>query len=233
MTLSIIIPAHNEESNIQNVIEDIEKKVRLDHKIVVIDDHSTDKTADLVMELASKYKNKIILKKSLLQPGFANALKTGFENADSDFIIPVMADSCDDALTINKMYQKALEGYDIVCGSRYMKEGKKIGGPKIKTFFSLFVSKTLNKLINIPTQDISNSFKLYRKRVIRNIHIESKGFEISVEVPLRAFFAGYKITEVPTTWIDRKKGKSKFSVFKEGSGYVKLYLWCLWKRIPC
>ncbi len=142
-----------------------------------------------------------------------------------------MADLCDNPQTINKMYGRSKEGFDIVCGSRYMKGGRKIGGHRLKSFFSRFVGISLYLLIGIPTQDISNSFKLYRKKVLDAINIESKGFEISVEIPLKAYFLGYKITEIPTTWLNRKEGESKFEIIKHGSRYVKLYLWAIWKKI--
>lgn len=230
MSLSIIIPAHNEEKNIEKVIKSIEQNVNMEHETVVIDDHSNDKTSEVVQQLAKENKN-IRLVKNDYDQGFTNALRKGFNSASHDMILPVMADLCDDTNTINAMYRIALEGFDIVCGSRYMKGGKKIGGPKVKSFFSRFVGFSLNLFIGIPTKDISNSFKLYRKTIIDSINIESDGFEVSVEIPLKAYFQGYKITEVPTTWINRKEGESKFNTFKHGFRYLKLYLWAIMKAI--
>jgi glycosyltransferase involved in cell wall biosynthesis len=230
MNFSVIIPAHNEEANIEKVINSLENNIAQDFEIVVIDDHCADNTADIVRSLAIKYKN-IRLAKNNDNPGFANALKAGFNNIKSEIAIPVMADLCDDPKVVNKMYKLALAGFDIVCGSRYMKEGKKIGGPLLKTFFSRFVGLSLNFFVGIPTHDISNSFKLYKKKVLENIKIESGGFEISAEIPLKAYFLGFKITEIPTVWVDRKEGKSKFNLFKQGVGYLKLYLWALSKKL--
>lgn len=231
MKITIVIPAHNEEANIEKVIESIERNVHSEHEIVIVDDHCIDKTADIVKGLVSQYQNNIRLVKNDDEPGFANALKTGFSNTRSDIIVPVMADLCDDPQTINRMYDKIIEGFDIVCASRYMPGGRKIGGPKLKGFFSRFVGLSLHFLIGIPTHDIANSFKMYKRGVIDTSNIESEGFEISVELPLKAFFADYKITEVPTTWVDRKCGESKFHVLKQGSNYLKLYFWALWKGI--
>ena len=72
---------------------------------------------------------------------------------------------------------------------------------------------------------------MYKKEVINSITLESGGFEISVELPLKAFFAGYKISEIPTVWKDRKGGHSKFDVSKQSLGYFKLYVWALKRRI--
>lgn len=231
MNFSIIIPAHNEEDNIEQVINGLEHNLDIKHEVIVVDDHSTDNTVDIVRRLAVQYRNNIRLVKNNTTQGFSNALKTGISNANSNIVVPVMADLCDDPNTINRMYEKAQEGFDIVCGSRYMPGGRKIGGPKIKSFFSRFVSVSLHFLIGIPTYDISNSFKLYRRGVIQDINIKASGFDLSVEIPLKAYFLGYKITEVPTTWIDRKDGVSKFKIFKQSQGYLKLYLWAIWKSI--
>jgi len=231
MRFSIIIPAHNEEENIAKVIKALEENVFLGHEIVVVDDHSTDQTRDIVEGLTMQYKNKIRIVVNTKKPGFTNALMTGFAHAQTDYLLPVMADLCDDPDTINKMFEKIQEGYDIVCGSRYIKGGRKLGGPRLKSFFSRFAGVSLHSLIGIPTHDISNSFKMYKKEILDKIKICSQGFEISVEIPLKAYFLGYKITEIPTTWTDRKVGRSKFKVFRQGPLYGRLYLWALWKRI--
>jgi len=228
--ISVLIPAHNEAISIAGTIQQLESDLNLEHEVIVVNDHSSDETAQVVKELSQKFSN-IILVDNNHEMGLANALRTGFDACKGDLIVPMMADFCDDPWTINKMYYKINEGYDIVCGSRYMSGGRKIGGPRLKSFFSRFVGLSLHYLIGIPTYDIANSFKMYKKEVIRSITTEAEGFEISVELPLKAFFSGYEITEVPTTWIDRKRGKSKFHVLKQGSNYFKLYIWALWKEV--
>ena len=81
--------------------------------------------------------------------GFANALRAGFKAASGELIIPVMADLADEPRDINLMYDKIQEGFDIVCGSRYMKEGKKMGGPRIKTLCSFLAGKIIS-IFGIP-----------------------------------------------------------------------------------
>jgi len=231
MKVSIVIPAHNEEANIAQTISSIEDKVKFEHEIVVVNDHSTDNTSGVIRDLSAKYAGRVRLLDNTDNSGFKNALFFGFKSANFQCLLPVMADLCDDPDTMNKMYDKMLDGYDIVCGSRYMKDGRKVGGPIAKTFFSRFFGLSLHFLIGIPTRDVSNSFKLYKKEILDKISIQSTGFEVSVEMPLKAYFLGYKITEVPTVWMDRKEGKSKFHVFKEGPGYIGLYIWAIWKKI--
>jgi dolichol-phosphate mannosyltransferase len=197
MKLSIVIPAHNEEDNIVETINKIESSLDMPHELVVVNDHSTDSTARLVEGLSEKYHN-IKLVENLSDPGFANAIKAGFINSSFDAVIPVMADLCDDLDTINRMFRKLSEGYDIVCGSRYIKGGTRLEGPKFKGFLSCFAGWSLHYLLGVPVHDIANAFKMYRKKVLDGIVIESRGFEISMELPLKAYYSGVKMTEVPT-----------------------------------
>ncbi len=127
MKLSIIIPAYNEEDNIVKVINKIEHSIDIPFELIVVNDHSVDNTARFTEELTRQYGNvRLVENKS--ERGFANAIKTGFSNATGDVFIPIMADLCDDLSTIKKMFDKINDGYDMVCASRYIKGGSRIGG---------------------------------------------------------------------------------------------------------
>lgn len=229
MTIDLIIPVRNEEENIALTIEWIEKNLSLDYKIIVVNDYSEDGTVKLVKQLACKYAN-IILADNDGKKGFAASLKKGFAIAGSDLIIPIMADLCDDIGTIYRMHAKILQGYDVVCGSRYMQGGVKNGGPPIQSFFSRLVGRSLKKLTGMPTADATNSFKCFRRRILEAIDLSGKGFEVSLELALKAYFAGFKISEVPTVWKGRYLGKSKFYLFKVAPDYLRLYLWAIGAR---
>ena len=230
MKLSIIVPAHNEEESISDCLRKVEDSVSFEHELVVVNDHSVDRTGQIVAELASQYKN-IKLVKNNRQGGFANAIRTGFDNATGDVLMPVMADLCDDLSTIPKLWVKINQGFDIACGCRYTKEGARLGGSRFKGLLSRSAGRSLHFLLGIPTHDIANAFKMYRKNVIESIDIKAKGFEISMEITLKAYYLGFKITEVPTVWRERTKGKSSFSVFKLLPNYLLLYIWALLRKI--
>ena len=230
MKLSIVIPAHNEKENIGQVIEQIEGRIKLPFDLIVVNDHSTDKTADIVAGLAEKY-NNITLVENKFMPGFVNAVKTGFANVKTDLVVPIMGDLCDDLETITLMLEKIHAGYDVVCGARYIKGGRRIGGSKVKGFLSSFAGWSFFYLLGIPTHDIANAFKMYRKEVLDSIDIKAQGFEISMEIPLKAYYKGFKITEVPTVWRERTKGKSNFKIFKLLPDYLKLYIWAFYKSL--
>jgi len=231
MKLSIVIPAHNEQDNIIEVINRIEHHLdmqKLDYELVVVNDYSTDATGELVLKMSGP---TIRLIENKLTPGFANALKSGFNSALGEVVVPVMGDLCDDLSAIKEMFNKINDGYDVVCGSRYMKRGARLGGSKIKGFFSRFVGVSLHYLLGLPTRDISNAFKMYRKVVLESMEIESNSFEISMEIPVKAYYSGFKIAEVPTVWRERTKGKSSFRMFRLLPAYLKLYVWAIFKKI--
>ena len=232
MKLSIVIPAHNEQDNIRDVINKIEESLDLDaeYEIVVVNDHSSDNTAGIVLQLSKQYSN-LRLVNNLTEGGFANALRAGFASVKTDVIIPVMADLCDDLGVIKQMFKQIDEGYDVVCATRYIKGGARLGGPKLKGFLSWFAGWSMHYLLGIPTHDIANSFKMYRKKVIDTVDTKARGFEISMEILLRAYYSGFKITEIPTIWKERTKGKSSFKVFKLLPDYIKLYIWAIYKRL--
>ncbi len=224
MMVAIVIPAHNEEEVIAHTVKSLEEKLGIEHEVIVVNDHSLDNTAAVVKDLMKQYPNLKLVDNDRGR-GFASALRKGFSVSNSELIVPLMADSCDTPETIKDMLARAKEGFDIVVGSRYMTGGKKSGGPRLQSFFSRFVGRSLRFIIGIPTCDVSNSFKCYRKGVLDAIKCESKGFEISMELTLKAFFSGFKITEVPTIWKGREIGKSKFYLLKVAPNYIWLDVW--------
>jgi len=230
MKPTIVVPAYNEEANIANVIEQIEKTLDFDYELIVVNDHSKDRTREIVEGLIQKY-NNITLIDNQRPGGFANALKTGFENVKTDVLVPVMGDLCDDLNTIKKMLRDVEAGSDIVCGARYVKEGGRLGGSRFKAMLSGLGGISLHLLLGIPTHDAPNAFKMYRKEVIDNVEINAKGFEISMEITLKAFFKGYKISEIPTVWHERTEGESSFNVLGLLPKYLKLYTWAVAKKL--
>jgi hypothetical protein len=130
------------------------------------------------------------------------------------------------------MYEKILEGYDLVCGSRYMKGSNRIGGNLIKKFLSKSASLALHFLINIPTHDLSNGFNMYRRSIFDEISIESKaGFEILPEITIKSYLNGKRITEVPVEFRERKAGESKFKMWRWMPYYLRWYIYGIIKTL--
>lgn len=225
--LNILIPVYNEAENVEKLFFEINRKVSTPHKIVIIYDSNEDNTLPVVRNIMRE-QNNIKLIKNKYGRGVLNAIKTGFETINNGVVLVVMADLSDDLNKIDSMFRKINEGYDIVCGSRYMKGGKQIGGPRIKKFLSKLAGISLHYLSGIPTHDVTNSFKMYSKEVLKDIKIESKGgFELGMEIVVKAFLKGYRITEVPTIWRDREGGESKFKLWKWLPKYIYWYLFAI------
>ncbi len=202
MKVSIVIPAHNEEESIAPTIRSVLERVTVPYELLVVADHCSDRTEPIIQEFAAKHPQIRMLRNSERKGSYSNAVITGYNAATGDCIVTVMADNCDDPATINAMARKIEEGYDVVCGSRYIKGGRKIGGPWLQDKLSRLVCITLKLLTNVPTWDAANSYKMYRASVLRSLayDIPNAGTEYSMAVLFKSYAADAKITEVPSTW---------------------------------
>lgn len=234
MSISIIIPVYHEEKNIIRVLQYIESSVNTSHEIIIVYDSSDDSTIPVVKQFIQNNKNErifLVRNNKDTKKGVMNAIKTGFANAKGEAIVVVMADLADDISQIDTMYDLIKKGNDIVCASRFMKGGKKIGGPFLKTFLSRVACLTLYYFFKVPTHDATNAFKMYRTAILKDIRIESTGgFEYSLEIILKAWKKGYKIAEIPTVWKDREEGKSNFKILSWLPKYLMWYLTALPKE---
>lgn len=223
--LSIVIPVYNEGKSIGKVITTISKIVKPKHEILVVYDFDEDNTVPVTKKLQKKYK-QVRLVKNTLGRGVLNAARTGIKKARGEAVVVMPGDLADNPNTINKMYEKIKQGYDIVCATRYTKGGKKIGGGFIKTTLSRMAGLATPLLLGIPTTDLSNGFKMYRKKVLRAIEIESDGgWEFATELVIKGHQLGFSVTEVPSVWRDRAYGKSKFKFAKWLPKYFRWYLY--------
>ena len=221
--LAIVIPVYNEEKSFPNTYAEIKKYVKSPHTISVVYDFDEDNTVPVVKRL-QKSDPSLFLIKNNIGKGPLNALIEGFESVKNGPVLVVMADLSDDLRVVDKMLSLYNDGFDIICGSRYMKGGKQFGGPLIKRSLSRIAGISLFYLRRIPTHDITNNFKMYDKKVLSNLKIESKkGFSIAMEITVKSFLAGYKITELPATWRDRTVGEAKFNLWGWLPEYLRWY----------
>ncbi|MFZ0034127.1 MAG: glycosyltransferase family 2 protein [Sedimentisphaerales bacterium] len=230
-SINVVIPVYNEGENIISTLSEMEQKVKTPYKVYIVYDFDEDNTLPVVKDYMQRVPN-IRLVKNKFGKGAANAIKSGFEAVEDGVVLVVMADLSDDLGKADEMFEKINEGYDVVCGSRYMKGGKQIGGPWFKKLLSRGAGVSLHYLIGVPTYDITNSFKMYTKRLLNDITIESdSGFELGMEIVLKAFIKGHKITEVPSVWRDRTAGGSRFRLWKWLPKYLTWYWFGIKGRI--
>jgi dolichol-phosphate mannosyltransferase len=135
-----------------------------------------------------------------------------------------MADGSDDPSRIDAMVELAESGADVVSASRYMKGGKQIGGPLIKRLMSRTAGLTLHWFGGVATHDPTNNFKLYSRRFLDSVAIQSTaGFELALELTVKATLTGRRVAEVPTTWRDRTAGTSNFKLRQWLPHYLRWY----------
>ena len=224
------MPVYNEGVVIEKTIHGVETKVKIPHELLIIYDINEDTTIEPVQKLQKKFP-KVKLVKNIYGKGALNALKTGLKKAKGKAVCVMMADLTDDPVILNQMYREYDQGFDVVAASRYMKGGRQIGGPLIKRILTQTAGLSLHYLVGLPTHDATNSFRLYSKKFLKSVKIESDGgFELATELTVKAHFNGYKVTEVPTTWTYFSK-ESRFYLKKWLPKYLKWYFWAINKKI--
>jgi dolichol-phosphate mannosyltransferase len=228
--LSIVIPARNEEGCIASTVKHLNLELSLQsvpHEIIVVDDHSTDST----WELLQKVTLEIPAVRPVQNPGeggFGRAIVFGLDQMKGDAAVIMMADESDDNRDVVRYWKVLNEGYDCVFGSRFVKGGGVIDYPKVKLWVNRLANRFLKFLFHIKLNDTTNAFKAYRKTVIDGCRpLISPHFNLTVELPLKAIVRGYSWTVVPITWRNRRSGEAKLKLREMGSRYlfICLYIW--------
>ncbi|MFA5143417.1 MAG: glycosyltransferase family 2 protein [Candidatus Omnitrophota bacterium] len=231
-TLSVIAIAHNEEGVIGRVIDKILAGYRDKIlELIIVDDVSTDRTAEIARSrMAREPKVKLVNRKPPC--GVGRAVKTGFKNVDprAAYVLTMDSDFVENMDDIGRMIERMERGdCDGVIGSRFIKGSRMEGYPLTKKIANRLFHYVVRLLFGIKQKDLSNNFKLYKREVIERIPWHSDDFAINAETGILPILAGYKVCEVPASWIgrDEGQGKSKFKLFKVGIGYVKVipYAW--------
>ena len=230
LQLSVVCPVYNEGANIKKLLERLERDIRIPMELIIVYDRDDDDTLPALAKLSPPFPVRTV--KNHFGRGALNAIKTGFREARCEATLVVMADLSDDLSVVPRMHELIHQGYDVVCGSRYMKGGKQIGGPLLKGVLSRIAGLTLNLFAGVPTKDVTNSFKMYRTAFLQALTFESKGgFEIGMEAVVKAYVSGGLIAEVPSTWTDRVSGESRFRLWKWLPNYLRWYFYAFRGRL--
>ena len=232
--LSIVMPAHNEEGCIEDTILKFSKtlkKSNIPHEILVINDNSKDKTEEILKKLQKKIEGLRYINNSPPN-GFGFAVIKGLENFSGDYVAIVMADMSDSPSDLVAFYKKAVEGYDCVFGSRFIKGGKVVDYPKHKLMLNRMGNLIIKILFGMRYNDTTNAFKLYSKETINGLKpFLSHHFNLTVELPLKAIVRGYSYAVLPNSWVNRKTGESKLKLKEMGSRYFFIILYCFLEKL--
>jgi dolichol-phosphate mannosyltransferase len=222
--LSVVVPVYNEGENAVPTLRGLVEQTRTRPlEVLVVHDFDEDTTVPVVKRLQSELP-ELHLHRNDLGRGVLNALKSGLAAAKAPYVLVTMGDGSDDPGDMDAMYALAEGGADVVAGSRYMKGGHQVGGPLLKRTMSRVAGLSLHWLGGLPIHDATSNYRLYSKRLLQKVTIESTGgFELGLELTVKAYVLGMRVAEVPTTWSDRTAGESRFRLWKWLPRYLHWY----------
>jgi len=215
--IGLILPTYCEAANIENLVEEIER-LKLDVSILVIDDSSPDHTAEMVRKLQGEYGNILLLVRPR-KAGLGTAITDGFKvflsmRNSPKCIVTMDADYSHNPIEIPKLIEPIREGYDLVIGSRYC-----LGGAtRDWSIFRHVVSKVANLMtkvrIDARISDYTSGMRCYSTKLVSSMinDLHSQTYEIQIETIRQAHRRRFRIREVPITFVNRKKGKSKLAM---------------------
>ncbi len=218
----VIIPTFNEKENIEKMIHKVFSLPKKFH-LLIIDDGSPDGTGEIIKSLQSNYTNTLFLIERNGKLGLGTAYIKGFKWAlekKYDFIYEMDADFSHDPDDLERLYNACIDGADLAIGSRYVSGGKVKNWPMSRILMSYFASVYVNMILWMGIKDTTAGFKCYRRKVLESIDLRKirfMGYAFQVEMKYTAHLHGFKLVEVPITFVDRVLGSSKMSakIFKE------------------
>jgi glycosyltransferase involved in cell wall biosynthesis len=213
MHADIIIPVYNEGLNIQSVLESFRRELAFPYRVLICYDFEEDSTLAALRPLTGEdYRYETVKNHGR---GVFAAIQTGLSRTTAPLVFTFPADDDYNAPRLNAMMEKASEGFDIVCASRFMRGGCMRGCSLIKAFLVRAAAFLLYHFARIPTHDPTNGLRLFSRRVVESMPIESRvGWAFSLELLVKCHRLGWPIAELPAEWHERKAGRSRFRILR-------------------
>lgn len=226
--ISIVLPAYNEEENVDRCLEaviDCMEKLGIDrYEVIFVNDGSTDNTAKKAEEWSAR-NDRIKVIHHPVNLGYANALKSGFESVSMPLVFYTDSDNQFDVKELKVLLEHIGE-YDIVTGFRVYRFD-----PLSRLVLSWGFNLLVRLIFRINAKDIDCAFKLFKRKVLENIHIESKQFFVDAEVLAKASYLGFRIKEIPVKHYPRSAGRSSirpthipYTLWELAKMWVRIYL---------
>jgi glycosyltransferase involved in cell wall biosynthesis len=219
-TVSVIIPAYNEEKTIGNVIaETISVMDSLDtpYEIIIVDDGSTDRTR----QIATTYKATVLSNGRNRGKGYA--MRKGFQRAQGDIIVTIDADGAHNPKEIPDIITPLFNGTDIVAGSRFLGRGEG-STTRLNHVGNFLINMTIMTLTGKHITDSQTGFRAFRKEFLQAIDLESHGYEIESEITIKGLKNGFTFQERPINCTRRKHNHSKLRILSDGTKIFKTIL---------
>ncbi|KAF1813083.1 nucleotide-diphospho-sugar transferase [Eremomyces bilateralis CBS 781.70] len=230
---SVLLPTYNERRNLPIIIWLLNKTFTeqdIDWEVVIVDDGSPDGTQDIAKQLQKVYPGRILLKPRAGKLGLGTAYVHGLQFATGNFVIIMDADFSHHPKFIPEMIRlQKRGGYDIVTGTRYAGDGGVYGWDLKRKFVSRGANLFADTVLRPGVSDLTGSFRLYKKPVLDKVikSTESKGYTFQMELMVRAKAMGFKVAEVPISFVDRVYGESKLGgdeIVEYAKGVLNLWL---------
>lgn len=219
----VIIPTYNEKENIEKMVRKV-MSLTGDYHLLIVDDGSPDGTALIVKQLMNEYAGRLFMEERKGKLGLGTAYIHGFKWALArayDYIFEMDCDFSHNPDDLNRLYAACAEqGADLSVGSRYVRGGKIENWPLNRLLLSYFASIYVRMVLWLGVRDTTAGFKCFTRRVLNTIDLDAVkfvGYAFQIEMKYTAYRLGFRIKEVPITFIDRQEGVSKMSgkIFKE------------------
>jgi dolichol-phosphate mannosyltransferase len=224
--LDIVIPVYNEGANILFVLESLRRKIKTPFRVLICYDFEEDCT----LEAIKNYHDVEIMTVFNQKGGPHAAVTAGFRASTAAAVLMFPADDDYNAGQLDAMVTMMDGGCDIVCASRFIPGGSMTGCPWLKAVLVRTSAFVMYHVARLPTHDSSNGFRMFSRRVINSIKIDSsQGFTYSIELLVKAHRLRWKIGEVPVLWFERGEGqgKSRFKILKWLPAYLRWFFYSI------
>jgi len=224
--LDIVIPVYNEGNIILATLAELRRSVSTPSRILICYDLPDDNTLAMIDGHPEQVEGLTIEFVRNRSRGAHAAVMTGFAASRAPFVLMFPADDDFNAGMIDVMVGKAEQGADVVCASRFIPGGSMVGCPWLKALLVRTAAFTLYYIAGLPSRDPTNGFRLFSRRVIERIEIESdRGFCYSLELLVKCHRLGWPVSDVPAKWIERRQGASRFQVLNWVPAYLRWYVY--------
>ncbi|HYL52131.1 MAG TPA: glycosyltransferase family 2 protein [Acidimicrobiia bacterium] len=230
-SVSVVIPVYNEGDSIVACLDGLCAAINLPFEILVVYDSLDDTTRPHVEEYA-RDDPRVVPTLNTFGRGPARAIRYGIEHASADVAVVTMADGSDDPTQVDALARLVQRGVVVAAASRYMPGGSQIGAPFVKSMMSRLAGLSLYWFARVGTHDATSSFKAYDRAFVKEVGIESDtGFEVAIELVVKARRRRLPVAEIPTIWLERTTGTSNFKVWAWLPRYLHWYFYAFGSRI--
>lgn len=222
--IDIVIPVYNEGSNILATLGALGREVKTPTRVLICYDLDEDDTLPAIRNNPDVYTGlEVAFVRNPIR-GAHGAVMAGFAASTAPIVAAYPADDDFNAGIIDRMAKLVRDGCDVVCASRFLPGGTMQGAPWLKATLVRTAAFMLNHIAALPTKDPTSGFRMFSRRVIEQIEVESdQGFCYSIEMLVKAHRLGWRIGEVPAVWFERQHGTSRFRVVKWLPAYLRWF----------